>query len=396
MPIIKANEPVPEGPVIIGIYGEPGIAKTTIANTADTPLLCDFDRGSRRSLYRKDTLVLKSWNDVLDEEKKGSFKGYKTIIIDTAKAALDDFLMSFVVERDFKLRNNKLGAYGAIGDEFKLFLNARRNEGADIIIVAHAKKDEDTKKQIPDVTGQSYQLMLRVCDQVGFVSMINNKRTIQFNPTDLTVGKNTAGLATIEIPDKSDPALKTFMQGIIKHTREAMAKQSEEQTEALDISEKLQNEIATCETPELLTEILVKANELPEYLKAPLKKLIAAHGKEKGWVVNMELKRFELPAAASTTGPAAAAAAKVETPATENNSVMQPGMDTTNFDQRCNALCDAGMSAEMDRLVMGELVVSYEDLRIMKEEDFNAMMVRVSDAAKKAKKKNTGKRLATA
>src|SRR4051812_47513144 len=112
MAIIKANEPLPEGPVVIGIYGEPGVSKTSIANTAESPLLCDFDRGSRRSIFRKDTLVLTSWDDIITEEKAGSFKGYKTIIIDTAKAALDDFLMTYVVKLDYKYAKNKLQAYG--------------------------------------------------------------------------------------------------------------------------------------------------------------------------------------------------------------------------------------------------------------------------------------------
>ncbi len=82
MPIIKENEPLPEGPVVIGIYGEPGVSKTSISNTAKNPLLCDFDRGSRRSILRKATLVLTSWEGVVNEETSGSFKNYKTIIID--------------------------------------------------------------------------------------------------------------------------------------------------------------------------------------------------------------------------------------------------------------------------------------------------------------------------
>jgi hypothetical protein len=144
--------------LLSGCMESPGFQKLPYANTAEQPLLCDFDRGSRRSIFRKDTLVLTSWDDVLTEEHSNSFKGYKTIIIDTAKAALDDFLMTYVVKQDFKLQKNKLQAYGAIGEAFKLFLNNRRNEGADVIIIAHAKKDEDTKKMIPDVTGQSYNL----------------------------------------------------------------------------------------------------------------------------------------------------------------------------------------------------------------------------------------------
>lgn len=312
MPIIKANEPLPESSVVIGVYGEPGVAKTTIANTAENPLLCDFDRGSRRSLFRKDTLVLTSWNDVVKEEKAGSFKGYKTIIIDTAKAALDDFLMSYVVEKDFKLRSNKLGAYGAIGDEFKLFLNQRRNEGADVIIIAHAKKDEDTKKHIPDITGQSYNLMLRVCDQLGYVSTINNKRTIQFTPTDITVGKNTAGLPMMEIPDKSDPAITHFMADIITKTKESLSRQSEAQAEATAKSEKYQKQISEVVSVDDINEVLTVVQLLPKFLKDQLNKLIGEKAKEKGYKFNKEKVLFEDPAPAAVTKPKSATAEQEE------------------------------------------------------------------------------------
>ena len=274
MPIIKANEPLPEGPVVIGIYGEPGVSKTSISNTAENPLLCDFDRGSRRSIFRKDVLVLTSWDDVLVEEQNNTFRNYKTIIIDTAKAALDDFLMSYVVKNDFKLQKNKLQAYGAIGDAFKLFLNNRRNEGADVIIIAHGKKDEDTKKVIPDVTGQTYNLMLRVCDQLGYVSMINNKRTIQFSPTDVTVGKNTANLPTIEIPDQSDPAVKTFMQDIVKRTKESMIKQSEEQLEAMRLSEKYSAQINDVTDITGLSMVVTALMALPKWLQTQMMQLV--------------------------------------------------------------------------------------------------------------------------
>lgn len=295
MPIIKANEPLPEGPVVIGIYGEPGVSKTSIANTSENPLLCDFDRGARRSIFRQATLVLTSWDDVIKEEKAGSFTGFKTIIIDTAKAALDDFLMTWVVKNDYKLQKNKLQAYGAIGDEFKLFLNNRRNEGADVIIIAHAKFNEDMKKHIPDVTGQSYNLMLRVCDQLGYVSMINNQRTIQFSPTDITVGKNTANIATTIIPDKSDIASQTFMQNIIRQTKDAMCKQSEAQTEALKKMDQFKKEINAVKSADDINLLITPVQALPKYLRDQLNTLIGTKAKEKGYTWNKDEKAFEAP-----------------------------------------------------------------------------------------------------
>ena len=270
MPLVKANESLPERPVVIGYYGEPGVKKTSIAHTADTPLLIDFDRGVARSYGRKDSVVVNDWAEVLQYEREGLYKQYKTVIIDTAKAALDDFLMMHVVKQDYKMQKNKLQAYGAIGDEFKRFLNQLRNDGVDVIIIAHAKKDEDTKKMIPDVTGQSYNLILRVSDQIGFVSTKNNKSVIEWTPSDVTVGKNTAALPEAIIPDKSDPLFKTFLSVIVNQVKAAIVAQSEEQREALAKSERIQEEIAASKSIGDLTLIIPVITVQPNYLQVQL------------------------------------------------------------------------------------------------------------------------------
>lgn len=391
MPILKANEPMPQRPVVIALYGEPGSCKTTLGNTAENVLVLDFDRGVSRSFHRQDTLIINSWEDVLAEERLGTFKNYKTVVIDTAKAALDDFLMSYVTSQDYKLKANKLKAYGEIGDSFKLFLNNRRNEGLDVIIIAHAKKDEDTKKSIPDVTGQSYQLILRVADQVGYVSFINNDRNIQWTPTDLTVGKNTANLPTMKVPDKTEPELKQFMANVIKNVKESIAAMSDAQKEAIKELDQYQERLAAAETPEDLTALLAEVNTKAQYIKAPMVKLIVEKAGKKGYVANKELKRYELPPAQpaqpETPAPAAqeATAAAPETPA-----APQAEQDPDEvYNGRIEALKQAGATLNVEDIQRGEVVASYDEIAEMDNESFKALLQRVMAAAPAAKPRRT-------
>ncbi len=305
MPILKKEESLPKRPVVIVVYGEPGIGKTSLFNTANEPLLIDFDRGVDRSINRQDTLLVSKWEDVQDEEKANTFNGYKTIGIDTAKAALDDFLMSYVIKQDYAAAKNKLKAYGAIGDEFKLFVNNRRSDNADLIIIAHAKdeKEGDMLKKIPDVTGQSYNLLLRIADQVGYMKTINNKRTIQWEPTDTTIGKNVARLPVTEIPNEADPEFPKFMSLIIERVKEAIATMSEAQKEAMEKMALFQDTIAQCEDPEELTELLALVSEMPPSYSAALRKLIAERSKACGFVINKETKAFEQPKSTAQNPP---------------------------------------------------------------------------------------------
>lgn len=294
MPILKKEESLPQRPVVIVLYGEPGIGKTSLFNTAKNPLLLDFDRGVDRSINRQDTLLVTKWEDVQEEEKAGTFKDYSTIGIDTAKAALDDFLMAYVVKQDYKMAKNKLAAYGGIGDEFKIFVSNRRSENADLVIIAHAKdeKEGDTIKKIPDVTGGSYNLLLRIADQVGYMKTVNNKRSIQFEPTDTTIGKNVARIPVVEIPQETDPAFKSFMADLIEKVKTAISTMSEAQREAIVKMEKFKQQIEACEDPDDLTSLVGVSAELPQPYKAAVQKLIVERSKVLDFIVDKEKKAY--------------------------------------------------------------------------------------------------------
>lgn len=381
MPIVKASEPLGPRPVIIAWYGDPGIGKTTLCNTCQDPLLVDGDRGVSRSILRKDTLIPDSWDEVLKYEKDGAFKGYKTVGIDTPKAVLDDFLMSYVIRTDPKLQKNKLGAYGAIGSEFALFLNNRRQDQADIAIICHARKDDDTKRMIPDVTGQSLNLILRVADMIGYYTIYNGKRMLFFEPSETTFGKNVACLPPIEVPDKTDPAFATFMSGIYEKVREAIATRSEEQLAALQQSAQCQADIAACETPVQLTELLKASKALPDYLRVPIAMLIIDKAREKSWVANKQTLCYELPAGQ----PSVSSPAKPVAGANASPAAAGPGNLDTPYDDRCIALAEAGLAGELDQMAGLGFAWTYDQIGDWSKKEYMENLALAHEAAKKPK-----------
>ncbi len=273
--IVRKDEGFPERPVIIVLYGTAGVGKTSMFNTCNNPILIDCDRGADRAINRQDTIIAKNWKEVIQDQAE--LKNYLTVGIDTAKAVLDDYLMIHVTEVDYTLKKNKLKAYGAIGDEFKLFINSLRSNGSDIVIIAHAKQEQDgdLMKQSPDVTGQSKDLILRIADQVGFVRMENNHRTLSFDPTDKTIGKNVARIAPQEVPDESDPRFNTFMADIIEKVKKSIRTQSEDQIKSQEMILELSDELAKCTDSDNLMAFSAQCSTAPESVKAGMRKAIA-------------------------------------------------------------------------------------------------------------------------
>lgn len=282
MPIIKKNDVTPERPVIIVIYGQPGCGKTSCATTAENPVLIDTDRGYDRAVQRIDTLEAQKWQDIDSEVQ--TIKTYKTVIIDTAKAMLDDYLSTYAVEQNYKLKTNSLKRFGQMADDFKVFVNQLRGSGSDIIFICHDKEtaEGDLIKHSPDCTGQSKDLLLRIADQVGYISKVNGKRTITFEPSDNFIGKNVAQIPPTIIPEYTDSAFQTFMADIIRRVKSSIMSKSDAQNEAMQMLSDLREMLAATMTAEDIDALQQAAKGLPQILKAPffeeMKKKLSAKG----------------------------------------------------------------------------------------------------------------------
>lgn len=202
--IVKENELLKTENVTILIYGEPSAGKTSTANTANNVLCLDFDKGSHRSEFRQNVMVIKSWAEIQDN-LNAFFKlviDYDTIVIDTADSMLE-YMGAYAISKDSRLAGNKLRWYGAIKDIFSTFVGACKTLQKDIIFIAHVKeKDEgDNRVKRPAIMGGSYDKVLQMCDFVGFASFKGTDRTLNFNPSEYHIGKNSAKLELIKVPD---------------------------------------------------------------------------------------------------------------------------------------------------------------------------------------------------
>lgn len=251
------------------IYGDPGIGKTSLASTTESPVLLDFDGGIQRACYRQTAIRIEKWEDIIEFQKSPELKQLspKTLIIDTAGTMLDNYLANYVKTIDPKnMRRGgelSLQGYGAMKDTFNQFKNWAVSLKCNLVFIAHTTTQEegDNTKFIPKVTGGSYDILRQGCDLIGYVYSNKNKRVIDFNPTDSHIGKNCAEFPLLEIPVYTDSSYPTYFQDLINRTLGKMNQLNEAQTEAVKKIEDYRTSLEKIEDVKSLNEHL---NELSD------------------------------------------------------------------------------------------------------------------------------------
>lgn len=277
--IIKSSDPIRVERLNVCIYGAPGTGKTSMAFTADAPLLLDFDQGAHRAANRKDTVRVHQWEDVATLSAD-DLADYKTIVVDTAGRALD------ILTADIIRRNPKAGrggaltlqGYGTLKAEFVAWLKALNAIGKDVLLIAHMDEQRNGDDIIErlDVQGGSKGEIYKAADAMGRIAIREGRRVLNFSPTDAAFGKNPGRLDPLPIPTPdADPA---FLSGVIASIKRRLNELTEEQREAQSVLDSWREIIAAFETCEHFNEKLDAVKKAPKAAQALFNSAATAKG----------------------------------------------------------------------------------------------------------------------
>lgn len=234
--ITRASDPIVVDRLNMVIYGPPGIAKTSLAFTAEAPLLLDFDNGSHRAANRKDVVRVSAWGDIASITAD-DLSPFKTVIVDTAGRALDTLTADIIKSNPKHGRGGALTlqGYGELKSRFGSFLKLLNSFGKDVVLIAHMDEQRNGDDVIErlDVQGGSKGEIYKAADAMGRLVIVDGQRWLRFSPTDAAFGKNPGQLEPLKVPHFESPEFAGFLAGVIQTTKDRLNALTEEQREAM-------------------------------------------------------------------------------------------------------------------------------------------------------------------
>jgi hypothetical protein len=228
------TKPSQDKPIMMTIFGQAGLGKTTLAESFEKPILIPVEDGTA-SLIGQDVSVMprpRNHADLLNQiiELGQAEHEFKTLIVDSI-SALDLMLIKEVIDSDRQTKkrtlNAVLGVFGAgysmlsqLHQQFKMYCDRLvQSKGMNVIFVSHATDktitppDNDPYSVITlDMTKQAIDHYVNQVDIVAFIKIelmvtdnkaySTGKRVICCHASASNVSKNRFGI------DKEMPFIK--------------------------------------------------------------------------------------------------------------------------------------------------------------------------------------------
>lgn len=287
------------------VYGQSGMGKSTLACSAPSPVLFDFDGGVARirDEHQVPTVQIGKWADALAAIQELETDGgeFKTIICDTASKMVDSIVVHICGTAQPRLQQ-----WGLINATFKSFLRSAQSLGKNIVFVAQReveKNGEDTR-YVPQFRASNYKDVICDLDVCGYMEMVTVKgvevRQITFNPTSRNEGKNTAEFEPAYIiPTLAPGTPNTFLADrfseYVAKQREKAARRAETLRLVSDKVAQYQAEFEACADADGINAICerIKGEKPVGDLMLRLRQLLAARVNNLQLTLNKETRLYE-------------------------------------------------------------------------------------------------------
>lgn len=295
--LIESHDAIRVESIVVHIYGDPGVWKSSLGNTAEGVVMLDADKGAHRSIGRQRVVRIETWKDIEEFLKHEWSREAQTFVVDTVGRAID-YMVDGIVRENVKWGSVTGGlsqqGFGVLKQRFAMFFREVRDRKKDVVLLSHAKLDKDrdgNKTAYPDIMGSSAGEVFKVSDAMAYMSVVGGRRQLDFNTAETHVGKNPCAFDPVVVPDLTKNP--KFLAGILTKIKDHLNTLSEEQSVVLKAVADFQAYVETLTTPEEFTAGIEQAKK-PEHpaVKEQAKGLLWNRAKALGFDYDKTAKAF--------------------------------------------------------------------------------------------------------
>jgi len=205
--VYKTGDPQVKPPVVMMVYGEGGVGKTTFASTSPKPILADCEGGAKYfGLRGIDISVapIQNWSQMKDFISLIKGKEFDTVVIDPIGELMDKLKRFMISQNDSKLVQKDgsptMAGWGWLKKTMRDYIRVLRDSGKHVLLIAHIeeKSDEDRMIKRPKIETKLSDELVNMVDIVGYMTVVQDngesKRVIIVDPgNDKYTAKDRTG-----------------------------------------------------------------------------------------------------------------------------------------------------------------------------------------------------------
>ena len=218
MKIYNSSDAQVKPSVVMMIYGEGGVGKTTFGASAPKAIIADCENGAKYFGLRGikvNVAQIEKWSDMREFLDYIKTQNVETVIIDPIGELMDKLKRHMIAMGDTKLVQKDgsptMAGWGWLKKTMRDFIKVLRDTGKNVLLIAHLDevKDEDRIVKRPKIETKISDDIVNMVDVVGYMTVIQDegetKRIIIVDPGNdkYTAKDRTGQLGKIIEPDFS-------------------------------------------------------------------------------------------------------------------------------------------------------------------------------------------------
>jgi hypothetical protein len=169
--------------IVMLVYGQGGVGKSTFASTAPKPIMADCENGAKYFGLRGiklDVALIEKWDDMHEFYKLVKDGGFETVVVDPIGELMEKLMTSIKTSNNKKLvqadGSLTMAGWGEAKDRMRKFIKTFRDLGKHAIFIAHVQEDKDQDSLIkrPKVATKISDELVNLVDIVAFMTFVKD------------------------------------------------------------------------------------------------------------------------------------------------------------------------------------------------------------------------------